>query len=208
MMALSQFVIRNRHSNIWYARIIIPIGLRECFSGKREIRQTLKTSDKNLAKRRSLAFWVKYQSGFEKLLNNHYLNKSFESNQQFFEWLSYSDLTQQNNTVMAYIKTTDILGREHVIDMGGDAKAEIEHAKWIHGNGEKLLEEYKDDPKTLEALLKIHNKHYENKISAPSVNSKSNSIPETPTPFNEAVNLYTAKLRAVGRKGKTGTKND
>ncbi len=48
-MATNQFLARNRHQNQWCGRVIIPQRLRYCFSGRRELRRSLKTSDKTRA---------------------------------------------------------------------------------------------------------------------------------------------------------------
>ena len=45
-MAATQFLIRNRHCNVWYGRIVIPLKLRKHFNGKRELRESLRTSDR------------------------------------------------------------------------------------------------------------------------------------------------------------------
>jgi len=32
-MAKAQFLVRNRHQNIWYARVVIPSSIRPLFQG-------------------------------------------------------------------------------------------------------------------------------------------------------------------------------
>jgi hypothetical protein len=61
MMAATQFLVRNRHGNVWHGRIVVPLKLREHFNGKRELRKSLGTSDRAEAKRRALVFWLKCQ---------------------------------------------------------------------------------------------------------------------------------------------------
>lgn len=68
-MASSQFLIRSRHQTVWYSRVIIPVPLRERFNGKHELRKSLGTSDKAVAKRQSLVFWLQCQEGFDRLNN-------------------------------------------------------------------------------------------------------------------------------------------
>jgi|GEM_PF-6872179 len=91
MASQSQYLIRNRHSNQWYGRVVIPILLRPLFDGKREVRRSLQTSNKTIAKRRALAFWLQCQTNFERVQQN-------------------------GNSVVnipKLIRTTDILGRLH-----------------------------------------------------------------------------------------------
>jgi hypothetical protein len=57
-MATSQFLVRNRHDNIWYGQIIVRLTLRACFNSKRELRKSLGTADKVQAKRQALEFWA------------------------------------------------------------------------------------------------------------------------------------------------------
>jgi len=66
-MAHGHFLVRNRHHNRWYGRVIIPQRLRPLFHQRRELRLSLNTTDKRQAKRLSLAFWLQCQTGFERL---------------------------------------------------------------------------------------------------------------------------------------------
>jgi bifunctional DNA-binding transcriptional regulator/antitoxin component of YhaV-PrlF toxin-antitoxin module len=66
-MVATQFLVRNRHCNVWYGRIVIPSKLREHFNGKRELRKSLGTSDRNRAKRLALEFWIECQNGFDRV---------------------------------------------------------------------------------------------------------------------------------------------
>lgn len=85
-MAATQFLIRNRHCNVWYGRIVIPQKLREHFNGKRELRKSLGTSDRKLAKRLALEFWIACQNGFDRLDDTP--ESSFTSTAQFVSWMT------------------------------------------------------------------------------------------------------------------------
>ena len=61
-MAKSQFLVRNRHNNMYYGRVVIPLALRKQFAGKRELRLSLGTADKKQAKKLALSFWVQCES--------------------------------------------------------------------------------------------------------------------------------------------------
>jgi hypothetical protein len=84
-MAATQFLIRNRHCNVWYGRIVIPLKLRQHFNGKRELRKSLRTSDRTKAKRLALQFWIECQYGFDRLDDT--LKASFTSTAQFVTWM-------------------------------------------------------------------------------------------------------------------------
>jgi len=191
-MAQSQFLIRNRHNNTWYGRVIIPQSLRLYFSGKRELRHSLDTSNKNHAKRRSLQFWVQCQAGFERLQHQSALKGPFKQTRAFIEWLSQDDQQGRLPSTMAYyLETFDALGNKHVIDLD-DPEKEKELALELHANAAAILERYKDNPEILARLMKIGHAEF----SSPA------NQPETPTPFHEAVSLYLDKLFTQGRKGK------
>ena len=89
-MAATQFLIRNRHCNVWYGRIVIPLKLREHFNGKRELRKSLGTSDRKAAKRLALEFWIECQHGFDQIDDT--LEASFTNTAQFVAWMT-EDLT-------------------------------------------------------------------------------------------------------------------
>ncbi len=184
-MSSAQFLFRNRHSNTWYGQVVVPQSLRSAFNGKRLIRQSLKTTDKRLAKRLALEFWVEWQKQFEWIKHNRH----------------------RGDADMRYIETTDVLGNKHVIDMKcGDAKAEIEAAQQIHQNIAKLIEQFKDDPETLKAVLGLHNRYYDDTDSNGKMNVGGNltpdNAPESPIACNEAIEAYLTKLKTQGRKGK------
>ena len=89
-MAATQFLIRNRHCNVWYGRIIVPLKLRKHFNGKRELRKSLRTSDRTKAKRLALQFWLECQHGLDQLDDT--LKASFTSTAEFVAWMT-EDLT-------------------------------------------------------------------------------------------------------------------
>ena len=136
-MAKSQFLIRNRHNNVWYGRVIIPGALRAHFNGKCEIRRSLKTADKRAAKKRALEFWVYCQTEFVRLVR-----KRGQGGEAMIN-------------IPAYIKTTDILGRLHEIDLD-DPELEKEIAQYLHQDAAHLLQQYKDHPAVLEKLLQMN----------------------------------------------------
>ena len=49
-MAYGSYLTRSRHRTTYYARIVIPLDLRQQLAGKREVRQSLKTTCKATAK--------------------------------------------------------------------------------------------------------------------------------------------------------------
>ncbi len=49
-MAYGSYLTRSRHQTTYYARIVIPLDLRRKLGGKREVRQSLKTTCKATAK--------------------------------------------------------------------------------------------------------------------------------------------------------------
>ena len=142
MASQSQFLIRNRHSNQWYGRVIIPTLLRPQFEGKREVRRSLQTSNKTIAKRRALAFWLQCQEKFERI-------------------------RQGEQGSMRYIETHDALGRKHVFDLD-DPKDEEKLAREMHENANKLLAKFSDNPEILERLLAINEKRLAEPTPSPT----------------------------------------
>lgn len=133
MASQSQYLIRNRHSNQWYGRVVIPILLRPLFDGKREVRRSLQTANKTIAKRRALAFWLQCQTNFERV-------------------------QQDGNSVVnipKLIRTTDILGRLHEVDLN-DPEMEKAVVKQLHEDAATLLHQYKDNPEILNRLLQLN----------------------------------------------------
>jgi len=191
-MASCQFLIRNRHQTVWYSRVIIPASLRTAFSGKRELRKSLGTPDKALAKRHSLDFWLDCQNGFDRLKENNNLNASFRNTDEFITWLSEHVHNQGEKSPMKDIDTTDALGRRHIIKLNGDTKAEAELAKQLHDDATVLILELKDNPEVLHDLLNLRDNHF----------PPTESPPETQTAVSEAIDLYIDKLNTQGRKGK------
>lgn len=84
------FLVRNRHQNNWYGRVIISLSLRTQFCDRREIQRSLKTNDRSQAKKSAMRFWLQCQDGFEQLKSQSSLKSSFQRNQDFFDWLSYN----------------------------------------------------------------------------------------------------------------------
>jgi integrase len=142
MASQSQYLIRNRHSNQWYGRVVIPTLLRDQFNGKREVRRSLQTSNKTIAKRRALAFWLQCQEKFERI-----------------------HLGEQSS--MRYIETHDALGRKHVFDLD-DPKDEEKLAREMHENANKLLAKFSDNPEILERLLAINDKQLAQPAPSPT----------------------------------------
>ncbi|MCU7849274.1 MAG: hypothetical protein KZQ89_15035 [Candidatus Thiodiazotropha sp. (ex Lucinoma kastoroae)] len=172
MASQSQYLIRNRHSNQWYGRVVIPILLRPLFDGKCEVRRSLQTANKTIAKRRALAFWLQCQTNFERV-------------------------QKDRNSVVnipKLIKTTDILGRLHEVDLN-DPEMEKAVVKQLHEDAAALLHQYKDNPEILNRLLQL------NTAQNPQ-QTQSQGEPETAISFSEAVDLYIDKLNTQGRKGK------
>ncbi|RLA51126.1 MAG: hypothetical protein DRR42_11150 [Gammaproteobacteria bacterium] len=210
-MAQAQFLIRNRHNNTWYGRVIIPHTLRCHFNGRAELRRSLSTSNKPQAKRRSLAFWVQCQDGFDVLATSKSTKEPFSNTQQFMNWLSQTldYVGEQRNMVnidkmrrqlegdgrdFRRIETEDARGGKHVIDLG-DPDKEIELALALHANAADLLDKYKDNPEMLDRILRVQ-------TTGATHAPKSEPEAESPTPFNEAVDLYYKKLETQGRNGK------
>ncbi len=194
-MATGQFLIRNRHQNTWVGRVIIPLSLTSIFNGRRELRKSLHTTDKSLAKKRSLSFWVECQSGFDTLKNMSNTDFSFKTIHCFTKFLS--DGTHQSfGNNMRYIETHDALGRKHVFDLD-NPEDEKKFAQEMHQNANKLLTKFADQPDILERLLSLNDQAY-----PPTVKQLQEIQPETPTPFNEAIDLYINKLVTQGRRGK------
>ena len=86
-MAHGHFLIRNRHQQNWYGRVVIPQALRPVFNHRRELRLSLKTPDKQQALRRSRHFWLQCQFGFERL-EHRQRSEPFEDTRAFLHWLS------------------------------------------------------------------------------------------------------------------------
>ncbi|MEZ5529742.1 MAG: site-specific integrase [Porticoccaceae bacterium] len=189
-MAQGQFLVRNRHQQVWYGRVVIPGHLRDRFNQRRELRVSLDTSDKQKALRRSRHFWLQCQSGFERL-EKHPRKEPFEDTRAFISWLSRERQGQGQTDMAYYIETFDVFGRKHVIDLD-DPEKEKELALALQANAIALLESYKNRPEVLDRLMKIGHTEF----SAPD------NQPESPTTFHEAIGLYIDKLESQGRKGK------
>ena len=165
-MAATQFLIRNRHCNVWYGRIVIPLKLREHFNGKRELRKSLGTSDRTTAKRLALEFWIECQHGFDRLDDN--LKASFTSTAQFVTWMT-EGLTGKETLLhmppqkkiqnflegrseKRYLDINDAFGNKTIINLG-DPEKEAALALKLQEKAAELLERYKDNPAMLDRLF-------------------------------------------------------
>ncbi len=184
-MAKGQFLVRNRHNNSWYGRVVIPASLRAHFNGKREIRRSLKTTDKTLAKQLSLEFWLTCQRQFDQIKQN----KAHAILDQKSDMPMFTFDEFQN-----YTKTTDLFGREHIFDFSNPAQ-EMEMARYVQDNAYRLFEQCKDRPDILEYLRHLNQ-------AAPEVGVAVVAPPQTPKSFSEAVDLYINRLKTQGRKGR------
>lgn len=208
-MAKHPYLVRNRHNNIWYGRVVIPVHIRIHFGGKREIRLSLATADIKEAKKSALQLWLRCQFGFDLLLHDPLATRSFIHTREFLAWIRYETCTmakkknikdeleslafEGQGTRPEIIETTDIFGATHVIDLG-DPQQEQAAALAMQNNAIALLEKYKDNPEILDRLLK-----------AQKIDTSENKLteqPETPMRFSEAIDQYGEKLRVQGRKGK------
>ena len=206
MMAATQFLVRNRHCNVWYGRIVIPLKLRDHFNGKRELRKSLGTSDRKSAKRLALEFWIECQNGFDQLDDT--LEASFSNTAQFVTWMT-EDLTGKETLLhmpphkkidkflkgqheKRYLDIHDPFGNKTIINLG-DPDKEAALALKLQEKAAELLEKYKDNPAMLDRLFKTQN-------AQPL--STTQDQPESPTPLSEAIDLYITKLNSQGRKGK------
>tara|TARA_R110000787_G_scaffold65861_6_gene148092 strand:+ start:7675 stop:9351 length:1677 start_codon:yes stop_codon:yes gene_type:complete len=189
-MAQGHFLIRNRHQQMWYGRVVIPRHLRTQFNQRSELRVSLKTPDKQQALRRSRHFWLQCQSGFERLYARP-RQEPFENTRAFIHWLARDNQGHRQTDMAYYIETFDVFGKKHVIDLDDPAK-EQELAMALQANALALLDRYKDNPDILDRLMKIGHAEF----------SASTNQPESPTTFHDAVALYIDKLESQGRKGK------
>ncbi len=202
-MAISQFLVRNRHCTVWYGRIVIPLKLREHFNGKREIRKTLGTSDRKAAKRLALQFWVNCQDGFDRLEENITREDSLTNTGQFLAWLP-QELTDKETPLhmpphrkiekflkgrheKRYLDLNDPFGNKYVINLG-DPEKEAGLALKLQENAAALLEKYKDNPEMLDRLFKVQNSQ-----SLPTHPDQ----PESPTALSEAIDLYTPSQKSL-----------
>jgi len=113
--------------------VVIPILLRPLFDGKREVRRSLQTSNKTIAKRRALAFWLQCQTNFERVQEDG----------------------DSVVNIPKLIRTTDILGRLHEVDLN-DPEMEKAVIKQLHEDAAALLHQYKDNPDILSRLLQLN----------------------------------------------------
>jgi integrase len=193
-MPSGHFLVRNRHQLNWYGRVIIPLSLRSHFNGKRELRVSLKTPDKQRAKRLSRLFWVHCQTGFDRLASRPLSEGYFKQTGEFLDWagIPMNPRSKNKNNVMAkYIETTDALGHKHVIDLD-DPEEERELAAAFHANALAMMEMFKSEPDVLLKLMQVGKAEF----------TTPEKTPESATSFDEAIDLYIEKLTHQGRKGK------
>lgn len=192
------FLVRNRHSSIWYGRVIIPENLRNVFNGQSEIRRSLKTSDKRKAKFLSLELRVQCQKGFERLNSVANANKTFQNSHAFLDWISEDTEQGYVQSMKKIITLKEPDGREIVIDTGN----------------------FEDDVKAAQMLRQLNPSEYDHFLEARSRNNDPNLVhqylsqaqnaqksvasnhPEALTPLNEIIELYIDKLKNQGRKGR------
>ena len=192
-MSGKHFLARNRHNNIWYGRVVIPHALRPCFNGQKEIRLSLRTSDKKKAKFLSMELRVQCQKGFERLALAANGCSYFKSSKAFLDWLT-DDRKQGVAPPMKLIKLDlEYAGSrsQYVIDLD-DPKEEARLALQLQANAHAFMDQFKDDPDTLQRLTRIKDDY--------RINDKG--LPETAMPFDEAADIYIDKLKNQGRKGK------
>lgn len=84
-----------------------------------------------------------------------------------------------------------MFGKKHVIDLDSPEQ-EKEFALQLRADAAALLHQYRNNPEILDRLLNLNAEH----------NPQPSNQPESPTPFNEVVDLYYRKLETQGRKGK------
>lgn len=202
-MALSQFLVRNRHQNIWYGRVVVPLELRAQFNGKRELRKSLGTTDKRIAKRQATAFWLECQLGFERLSGEAVEPPVFETTPDFTTWVSgrpsnVSPIKKINRFLegqheLNRLDYRDPLGHTHIINFGDPDKEQAMALK-LQERAEALLERYAENPEMLDRLFRVEN--------AQPIVPEGEKLAENQTSITEAIDLYITKLITQGRKGK------
>lgn len=132
--------MRNRHGSVWYARVYIPRHLQYLLQGRKEFRKSTKCMDKRQAGRVALRYWAECQSLFDQL--EYDVGKK-----------------KKSGTFQAcYAITTDVLGKSHEFDFGGDkdpeaAALEREAVREAQQAAIATLERHKDDPELIKALV-------------------------------------------------------
>jgi integrase len=187
-MAHSPHLLHNRHGNTWHGRVVIPHALRPYFQGQREIRRSLHTCDKRLARRRARQFWLHCQEVFDAYRQGTPAMARDKFEQK--KWLSEIQGGHPRDVLEEKIVTIeDVLGGTHHFDLG-DPDKELDAARQAHERATALLERYQDDPVMLDRLFRIDRRN------------PDPARPKSPTPFNVTVDLYLKKLETQGRKGK------
>lgn len=216
-MASQQFLIRNRHQNQWYGRVIIPVSLREHFNGKRELRKSLGTSSKRKAKCLSLSFWLQCQTGFARLSTHTQNTFSFADTKGFIRWLGCNteqhgiqghmtskndndkpQIVEYDNNSLNVIVIKDALGNEAQIDFNDpekEAVLSLELQRQSAALIEQYIEKYKDEPELLARIIGRQNMPRD-------LPTRQTENAQTSKPFDEVIDLYLNKLKNQGRKGK------
>lgn len=139
-MHLERFLMRNRHGSVWYARVYIPRHLQYLLQGRKEFRKSTTCIDKRQAGRVALRYWAGCQS--------------------LFELLEYDVAKKKKSGTFQidYAITTDVLGKTHTFDYGGDkdreaAAREQEAVREVQQAAAATLELHKDNPELIKALV-------------------------------------------------------
>ena len=197
IVSKQHYLIRNRHSNVWYGRVVIPEPLRPHFNGQSEIRRSLRTTDKKQAKFLSLELWVQCQKGFEHLRYTADIQPPFDSSAAFLSWLTADREQGYVQSMKKIIRMRDRLGNEYEIDTGsaqGDAQAAAELARLNAHLYKEWIEEYQETKDEHAVYNFIGRANEERRLA--------DTAPETAMPFNEAADLYIDRLKTQGRKGR------
>lgn len=198
LMSSKHFLVRNRHSNVWYGRVVIPNALRPSFNGQGEIRRSLNTPDKRKAKFLSLELRVQCQKGFERLSLAANAHKNFQNSNAFLDWLSEDREQGYVQSMKKIIKVKDVLGNEFEIDTG-DAQQDTDAAARLLEINKPLYEQFVAEYRKTNNKNTVH--QYLHQAESYS-RSTSQNTPETTMPFNEAADLYIDRLKTQGRKGR------
>ncbi len=142
-MAFERFLIRSRHGSVWYVRVYIPRHLRPLFHGRKQIKKSTGHTDKRQAGRAASIYWAQCQALFDDL-DRHMAKKKKNSG---------SDTLRIDHAM-----TTDVFGRMHKFDWGGDkdpeaAKREQQAVEAVQRAALETLERHKDSPEIIKALV-------------------------------------------------------
>ena len=155
-MKFDRFLMRNRHASVWYARVYIPRHLQPCFGGQKEFRKSTQCMNKGQAGRLALQFWVECQALFEQVECNVGKKKNTDTIQ------------------IGYATTTDMLGKTHTFDFGGDkdpigAAKEQESVRQVQQAAAATIERYKDNPELIKALISANSSNQKQVTTSPRI---------------------------------------